>query len=256
MKKAPVLAVLLLASSIPGVAAGGQGRNDTPPWLAALAPPAADSRRIRSDPNFDPVVQALKLYLDNSTQAKYDDFQGKFSRLEKSGAGDWLAVLFEVFKESRRETQAQREYWLERLEERNNINDAIQEYMRELVEESQRLNEKVRAASDDAKSKQTVRVKVQDFDVGPQAQATDADGRLITPNPASTSTRPLRREDLDNLIKDVGMSADRAQNEADKAKRSFDRWSEKSKQEDQQLLAVLRKMKESRRRARKTLSDR
>lgn len=246
MKNALVLGALL-AVSIPVAVAKGQDRLETARWFTELAPAAGNSLRIRSDRNFNSAVQALKPYLDNPTRAGYDNFQRAFARLEKSGSGDWLAMLFEVFKESRRETEEAQAYWLKRLEERNKINDAIQQYMRELVEQSRRLAEKVRNASGDAKSEQTVRVEVKDFDVGPPAQETDRDGKLTTPKALRSSTRSLGRGELEALIKDVDVMAHRARDEGDRVRRLFNRWSEKANQMDQQLLALLRIMRDRRR---------
>ena len=50
--------------------------------------------------------------------------------------GNWLAMLFEVFKESRKDVQENQAYWIERLEERDKINDAIQNYMQNLTEQA------------------------------------------------------------------------------------------------------------------------
>ena len=213
--------------------------NSVPQWSAELAPTSRDSVRIRNDVNFDPAVFALKTYLNSPTQPNYDNFQGKFTELEAGGSGDWLAMLFEVFKESRCDTQENQKYFLKRLEERNKINDAIQEYMRDLTESARKLNEKVRRASEDDESQQKVRVEIKDFDVGPQAHA-------IAPGAANSSTE-LGRSDLNNLIKDVDMIATRARNEGDKIKGHFQAWSEKANQVDQQLSAVLRTMKDVRR---------
>lgn len=67
------------------------------------------------------------------------------------GGGDWLAMLFEVFKESRRDVQEDQKYWLDRLEERNEINDAIQDYMAEITEQARKLNDAVKNAGEDDK---------------------------------------------------------------------------------------------------------
>ena len=159
-------------------------------------------------------------------------------------SGDWLAMLFEVFKESKRDTLANQKYFLKRLEERNKINDAIQKYMRELVEDAQKLNKKVRGVSDSQKDKQTVRVIQKNFDVGPQAQATDEHGNRITPSPTKTERKSQGREDLNNLIKDVDMMSTRARIESDKIKGFFQGWQEKANQVDQQLTSILRIFKD------------
>ena len=220
--------------------------NNVPQWSAELAPTSRDSVRIRNDVNFDPAVFALKTYLNSPTQPNYDNFQGKFTELEAGGSGDWLAMLFEVFKESRRDVQENQKYFLKRLEERNKINDAIQEYMRDLTESAHKLNDKVLRASEDDESQQKARVEIKEFDVGPQAHAIGRNGNAIAPSAADSSAE-LGRSDLNNLIKDVDMMATRARNEADKIKGHFQAWSEKANQVDQQLSAVLRTMKDVRR---------
>jgi len=221
--------------------------NDVPQLLAALALISRDSVRIRNDVNFDPSVDALKTYLNSSTQPNYDNFQGKFTELEAGGSGDWLAMLVEVFKESRRDTQENQKYFLKRLEERNKINDAIQEYLRDLEAAARKLHEKVRRANEDDKSQQYVLVETKDFDVGPQAQAIGRNGNLITSDAANSSKKQLGKCDLNNLIKDVDMMGTRSRNEADKIKGHFQAWTEKGNQVDQQLSAVLRTMKDVRR---------
>jgi hypothetical protein len=91
--------------------------NRVPQWFAELAPAKGDSVRIRNDSNFDPTVNALKTSLNRPAQPNYDNFQTKFAQLEANGEGDWLALLFEVFKESRRDVQEDQKYWHKRLEE-------------------------------------------------------------------------------------------------------------------------------------------
>ena len=204
--------------------------NRVPQWFAELAPAKGDSVRIRNDSNFDPTVNALKTYLNRPAQPNYDNFQTKFAQLEANGEGDWLALLFEVFKESRRDVQENQKYWLKRLEERNKINDALQEYMGQLNEQSRKLNEKVRGASGDD-GKQKVRVEIRRFD---------------TPAAAKSSAE-LGRSELNDLIKEVDAKAQRSRNETDKIKGFFDAWSEKASQVDQQLTSILRTMKDVRR---------
>lgn len=220
--------------------------NKVPQWSAELAPTSRDSVRIRKDINFDPTVNALKTYLESPTQPNYDSFQIKFTELEAGGGGDWLAYLFEVFKEARRDVQENQKYFLKRLEERNKINDALQEYMRYLIEQTQKLNAKVRRASEDDESQRKVRVEIKDFDVGPQARVIGRNDNLIAADSVDSSAE-LGRSDLNNLIKDVDMMATRSRNEADKIKGHFQAWSEKGSQVDQQLSAVLRTMKDVRR---------
>jgi len=220
--------------------------KNVPQWSAEFAPTSRDSVQIRNDVNFDPAVDALKTYLNSTTQPNYDNFQNKFTELETGGNGDWLALLFEVFKESRRDVQENQKYWLKRLEERNKINDALQEYMRYLTGQTQKLNAKVRRASEDDESQRKVRVEIKDFDVGPQARAIGRNENLIAADSVNFSAE-LGRSDLNNLIKDVDTMATRSRNEADKIKGHFQAWSEKGNQVDQQLSAVLRTMKDVRR---------
>ena len=201
-----------------------------------------NSADIQNDPAFDSSVEALNKLLKTGSEGDFKAFQNSFNEMDASG--DWLAMLFEVFKESKRDTLANQKYFLKRLEERNKINDAIQKYMRELVEDAQKLNKKVRGVSDSQKDKQTVRVIQKNFDVGPQAQATDEHGNLITPSPTKTERKSLGREDLNNLIKDVDMMSTRARIESNKIKGFFQGWQEKANQVDQQLTSILRIFKD------------
>jgi len=105
-------------------------------------------------------------------------------QMEASG-GNWLAMLFDVFKESRRDVQENQKYWLKRLEERNKINDAISEYMKELTEQARKLNEKkAKAAEDEEKDRDQAILQIE-----AGLQRLEARTRAVEDLPD-----PLRRE--------------------------------------------------------------
>ena len=66
-------------------------------------------------------------------------------------SGDIMALLYYVFKESIHQQNEDKKYWLNKLADRNKINDAINEYMNELTDEARKMNEKVRKAEEESK---------------------------------------------------------------------------------------------------------
>jgi hypothetical protein len=106
---------------------------------------------VRNLSAFSSTVKAGKLAVQNPTNATYEQaFARRLNALLKStGDQNIDAMLFLVVKESIKDQNENKKYWLNRLAEMNKIAEAQADYLKYLQNKARQLEEKARAKQDD-----------------------------------------------------------------------------------------------------------
>lgn len=100
---------------------------------------------------FASAVRAGKLAVEYPTNAAYErELVRQLDALLESAAGtDVAAALYHVFRESIEQQNEDKRYWLKRLEEMNEISDALSDYQEHLRDKAGQLAVRSRAKPDD-----------------------------------------------------------------------------------------------------------
>lgn len=176
----------------------------------------------------------------NPAMANYtQDFMQKMAALEAAfPSGNIMEVLYLVFRDSIRQTNEDKKYFLIKLQEYNTMAEALSDYLSELVEESQRLSDQASGAK--YPEKETIKIEVKTFDT----TTLNASGQAVQQGPSRTET--VDRASLNDTIKDVESMQETVRNKRQMASTAFQNFDQKSNQLYNLMSSVLKVMNEMR----------
>lgn len=204
--------------------------SNTTPVLDAQT--AGDPTRIEAASSFSAMVA-------NGAAAGTDDFVSKMTALEQQfPSGNVMELLYLVFRDSIKQTNEDKKYFLTKLKEYNAMAEALSDYLSELVDESQNLSSK--AAGAKYPEKVTIPVTVKKFDT----TTVDASGKGVQIGPGETKT--LDRAGLNDTIKDVESMQETVRNKRQMTSTAFQNFDQKSNQLYNMMASVLKVMNEMR----------
>ncbi|MBI5508392.1 MAG: hypothetical protein HY903_06550 [Deltaproteobacteria bacterium] len=194
--------------------------------------------QIGNTPSFQGAVAAGKAAFANPTAANQAEFIAKMKALKAEFPnGNIMEILFLVFRESIKETNEDKKYFLIKLEEYNKMAEDVSAYLSDLVKESQRLSEA--SAGQKYPEKVTIQVQVKSFDLS----TLGTDGNLKT---TSTGTKTLDRAGLNDTIKDVESMQETIRNKRQMASTAFQNFDQKANQLYNLMSSVLKAIGEMR----------
>lgn len=214
-------------------------RNGLPNPYNASTTPQLESQ-LRAIPEFATAVQAGAQFAINPTGANQGEFVKRLKALVAAFPyGNVMEVLFLVFRESIKETNEDKKYFLKKLQDYNTMAEELSEYLSHLVDESQRLS----AASAGAKypEKVTIGIEVRKFDLS----TLDASGNVRQVN-GFPQTRTVDRAGMNDTIKDVESMQETVRNKRQMASTSFQNFDQKANQLYNLMASVLKVMNEMR----------
>jgi hypothetical protein len=198
----------------------------------------AYSALVRGTPVFTAAVAASSEFLANPTAANNAEFISKIGALKAEYPnGNIMEVLFLVFRESIKETNEDKKYFLKKLQEYNDMAEGLSAYLSELVSASQRLTE----ASNGQKypEKVNIPVTVRSFDL----TTLNPEGKLTE---TSSSTKNLDRAGLNDTIKEVESMQETVRNKRQMASTAFQNFDQKANQLYNLMASVLKSVGEMR----------
>jgi hypothetical protein len=208
------------------------------PYNAATTP--ALEAQLRGVAEFSTAVRAGAAFAANPTSANQGEFIKQMKALTAAFPhGNVMEVLFLVFRESIKETNDDKKYFLKKLQDYNTMAEELSEYLSHLVDESQRLS----AASAGAKypEKVTISIEVRKFDL----TTLDPDGR-VRPAAGFPQNRTVDRAGMNDTIKDVESMQETVRNKRQMASTSFQNFDQKANQLYNLMASVLKVMNEMR----------
>lgn len=209
---------------------------------------------LEGTPEFEAMVQAVTRMAANNAQAMStepnspvaaqpgsaihgvaSDFAGRFKT--EMGQGNIMEALFLVFRQSIKQTNEDKKYFLKKLQEYNIMAEQLSDYLSELVEESQALSSK--AAGAKYPEKVTHPVTVKSFDTS----TLNSSGEMVQ---MSSATKNLDRAGLNDTIKDVESMQETIRNKRQMASTAFQNFDQKANQLYNLMSSVLKVMNEMR----------
>ncbi len=183
-------------------------------------------------------VSALQGYLEEPTAQNRDQFFSHFTRLRAAtGELNIHEVLFLVFRQSIEETNKDKEYFLKKLREYNDMAEGLSEYLKELVDASTRLAQKSEGKK--YPEKERISVEIKEFDLS----TPGADGKLVT---TGVHAESVNRHALNDHIKLLESHQETIRNKRQMTSTSFQNFDQKSNQLYQLLASVLKTTNEMR----------
>ncbi|MEL6547504.1 MAG: hypothetical protein AAFQ82_22965, partial [Myxococcota bacterium] len=215
------------------------------------------ARQLQGLPEFNAAVQSLNALIANGAQfgsvqpgvptnlesnaalrTGSGDFAGKMQALEAAfPGGNVMEVLYLVFRESIRQTNEDKKYFLVKLQEYNTMAEALSDYLGELVDESQRLSDKASGAK--YPEKVNIDITVKTFDTA----TVNAAGKAVQ---TSSNTATVDRASLNDEIKNVESMQETVRNKRQMASTAFQNFDQKSNQLYNLMSSVLKVMNEMR----------
>lgn len=212
--------------------------------------------QIEASESFNTAVQAAGVLLTGSadglapdgtiaanrtiSDAGVEDFAGRIRALMiEFPNGNVMEALFLVFRESIRQTNEDKKYFLIKLQEYNKMAESLSDYLSELVEESQRLSGE--AAGAKYPEKVTISIQTKKFDVS--TLGADGNVKLAAGYPQS---KTVDRAGLNDTIKDVESQQETIRNQRQMASTAFQNFDQKSNQLFNLMSSVLKVMNEMR----------
>ena len=197
---------------------------------------AALHSSVAGDPDFQSSIASCKDMIENPTAANKEAFMKGFFDYS-DGKPNVHELLFLVFKESIKETNEDKKYFLKKLKEYNDMAEGLSEYLGDLVEASQELSEKGEGKK--YPEKETVSVDVKEFDLSTLGN----DDKLIA---TSSDSKSLDRNGLNDTIKMVESMQETVRNKRQMASTSFQNFDQKSNQLYNLISSVMKSMNEMR----------
>ncbi len=167
------------------------------------------------------------------------DFQQKMAALEAAfPGGNVMEVLYLVFRDSIRQTNEDKKYFLIKLQEYNKMAEALSDYLSELVNESQRLSDEASGAK--YPEKVTIDIQTKKFDT----TTVNSSGEAV--QIGGNSKKTVDRASLNDTIKDVESMQETVRNKRQMASTAFQNFDQKANQLYNLMSSVLKVMNEMR----------
>ena len=193
---------------------------------------------ISGAPQFTEAVGAMNELSVNPTGANQAAFMDGMMALEAQYPnGNVMEILFLVFRESIKETNEDKKYFLIKLQEFNKMAEEISNYLSYLVDRSQHLSEK----SEGQKYPEKIHIDVEtkNFDLS----TLNKDGGLSV---TSSKVQRLDRAGLNDTIKDVESMQETVRNKRQMASTAFQNFDQKANQLYNLMSSVLKSLNEMR----------
>lgn len=204
---------------------------NTTPQLAA---------QMSNSPQFAAAVQASNDMFANPNAGTQAEFVERMrGLLAQFPHGNVMEVLFLVFRESIKQTNEDKKYFLKKLQDYNKMAEALSEYLSQLVEDSQRLS--AAAAGQKYPEKVTISINVSRFDL----TTLDSSGNVRQMSGYPT-TKTVDRAGLNDTIKDVESMQESIRNKRQMASTAFQNFDQKANQLYTLMSSVLKVMNEMR----------
>ncbi|MDP7038924.1 MAG: hypothetical protein QGI45_07190 [Myxococcota bacterium] len=196
---------------------------------------------IKTTASYQSAVSSLQNFLENPNATNQSEFMSRMKGLASEFPhGNIMEVLFLVFKDSIKEVNEDKKYFLKKLMMYNDMAEGLSEYLQELLPASDELGKKIAAAKSEDAGMQTVSVDIRNFDL----TSTGADGKLQQIGP--TKTENMNQFSLSNRIKEVESMQETVRNKRQMASTAFQNFDQKTNQLYNLLSSVLKGMGEMR----------
>jgi hypothetical protein len=196
---------------------------------------------IKTTASYQSAVGSLQNFLENPNAANQSEFMSRMKGLASEFPhGNIMEVLFLIFKDSIKEVNEDKKYFLKKLMMYNDMAEGLSEYLQELLPASDELGKKIAAAKSEDAGMQTVSVDIKNFDL----TTTGSDGKLQQIGP--TKTENMNQFSLSNRIKEVESMQETVRNKRQMASTAFQNFDQKTNQLYNLLSSVLKGMGEMR----------
>jgi len=196
---------------------------------------------IKTTASYQSAVGSLQNFLENPNAANQSEFMSRMKGLASEFPhGNIMEVLFLIFKDSIKEVNEDKKYFLKKLMMYNDMAEGLSEYLQELLPASDELGKKIAGAKSEDAGMQTVSVDIKNFDL----TTTGADGKLAQIGP--TKTENMNQFSLSNRIKEVESMQETVRNKRQMASTAFQNFDQKTNQLYNLLSSVLKGMGEMR----------
>lgn len=196
---------------------------------------------LSKNPEFNALTAEVSASLNSGKISDNPELAAKIVNFAKSRP-NVMEALYLVFRESIKENNEDRKYFLLKLQDFNKIAEGLTDYLHTLVDKSTEVNAKIKPALEDdsgAAQKVTVDVEVKTFDTG----SLGPDGNIVV---TSSQTKPLVKGDIDNQIKLLEAAQEEVRNKRQQATTSFQNFDQKGNQLMNLLTTVVKTMNEMR----------
>jgi hypothetical protein len=214
-------------------------KNGIPnPYNANTTPKAYDA--IKGTAQFSAAVTASNNFLANPTPGNQQKLIEKMADLQASQPhGNIMEALFMVFRESIRDTNEDKKYFLTKLQEYNKMAEELSKYLSELVDVSRDLGTQASGAKYPEMELTSSPVTIKQFDLS----TLSSDGNLVT---TKTESKRLDRAGLNDTIKEVESMQETVRNKRQMASTAFQNFDQKSNQLYNLMSSVMKAMNEMR----------
>jgi hypothetical protein len=198
---------------------------------------------IKGLPEFSNATGAMTKLTANPTGANRAEFLSQMRALESVYPnGNIMEVLFLVFRESIKETNEDKKYFLIKLQEYNKMAEELSDYLSELVEKSQQLSDA--SVGQKYPDKIHISVETKEFDLS-TLSAPDANGKqsLMV---KKTQTHALDRAGLNDTLKFAESMQETVRNKRQMASTAFQNFDQKANQLYNLMSSVLKSLNEMR----------
>jgi methyl-accepting chemotaxis protein len=192
---------------------------------------------------FGSATNAMTNYLANPTNANQAEFMSRMRALEAVYPnGNIMEVLFLVFRESIKETNEDKKYFLLKLQEFNKMAEGLSDYLAYLVDKSQELGDKCEGQK--YPDKVHIDVTTKEFDLS-TLSAADASGQRHLIVTKTENHRPDRAS-LNDEIKNLESMQETVRNKRQMASTAFQNFDQKANQLYNLMSSVLKSLNEMR----------
>jgi hypothetical protein len=185
---------------------------------------------------FQGAVKATQNYLANPTNQNMVAAAQSTSELMGPGVNA-MEILYLVFRESIRDINEDKKYFLKKLQDYNKMGEQLSKYLSTLIEASNRLADAERGQEEPQKV--YIDVEVKEFDTA----TLDPNGEMIT---TKDESRGMNRYALNDRIKYVETQQEDVRNRRQMATTSFQNFDQKSNQLLNMLSSIIKTMNEMR----------
>ncbi len=193
---------------------------------------------IRGAPQFKAAVGAMNAYNADPTSANAADLSSRMAAVQAQFPnGNIMEVLFLVFRESIKDTNEDKKYFLVKLQEFNKMAEQLSDYLSYLVDRSQAMSQT--AEGQKYPEKVHIDVRVDKFDLstlGPNGDLVKTD----------SYHKRMDRMSLSDTIKLVESAQETIRNKRQMASTAFQNFDQKSNQLYNLMSSVLKSMNEMR----------
>jgi hypothetical protein len=194
--------------------------------------------QVRGAPEFTATVKASTNFFANPTAANKDDVIGNMKAVQaKYPNGNVMELMFLVFRESIKETNEDKKYFLIKLQDFNSMAEGVSDYLSTLVQDSQKMSEQGNGQK--YPEKVSIPVTVKTFDL----TGLDPNGKL---HELSSHSKSLDRAGLNDTIKDVESMQETVRNKRQMASTAFQNFDQKATQLYNLMASLLKTVNEMR----------